>query len=228
MELAMPGRCAGSKVPVSFTLKYAAPETVQAFLRGRETVVADTAVDVFAFGIMCFELLTRRQYYPKEVSGQEVGEMLSGSRRLPHESMDDATARRLGVLGSCALPAVVCVVLVHARPAPSHALPAFRGHCLSNPRTRSRGCARHACRGGGMSRSSTLHDTCSHWQHACLCGGREGLPRRSMEVPSQRCVCVCRIVLKMLDRSPDMRTSISDLLRTCSRMFQTGEHTIGV
>lgn len=95
---------AGSKVPVSFTLKYAAPETVQAFTRGREAVVADTAVDMFAFGIMCFELLTRRPYYPKECSGQEVGEMLSGSRRLPHESMDDATARRLGVLRSCAPP----------------------------------------------------------------------------------------------------------------------------
>ena len=37
---------------------------------------------------------------------------------------------------------------------------------------------------------------------------------------------VCRIVLKMLERSPDMRTSISDLLRTCSRMFQTGEQTV--
>ena len=69
---------AGSKVPISFTLRYAAPETVAAFQRGKSTSNADTAVDVFAFGIMCYELLTRAPYYPSGVNGQEVGEMLAG------------------------------------------------------------------------------------------------------------------------------------------------------
>jgi serine/threonine protein kinase len=89
-------------VPISFTLRYAAPETVAAFQQGRSTSIADTAVDVFAFGIMCYELLTRAPYYPSGVNGQEVGEMLAGNKLLPHETMSETNSRRLGVLRECA------------------------------------------------------------------------------------------------------------------------------
>jgi hypothetical protein len=93
-------------VPVSFTLRYAAPETVAAFQQGKHSVIADSAVDVFAFGIMCYELLTRSAYYPSGVSGQAVGEMLAGNKKLPHEVMSETTAKKLGILKECALPAV--------------------------------------------------------------------------------------------------------------------------
>lgn len=89
-------------MPISFTLRYAAPETVAAFQRGKSQCSADTAVDVFAFGIMCYELLTRAPYYLDGVNGQEVGEMLAGNKQLPHETMSETNSKRLGVLRGCA------------------------------------------------------------------------------------------------------------------------------
>jgi hypothetical protein len=75
---------------------------VHAFTRGKGTVIASTSVDVFAFGIMCFELLTRRPFYKKGLAGKEVGEMLAGLKRLPHEDMAPDTERKLGTLKKCA------------------------------------------------------------------------------------------------------------------------------
>ena len=48
---------------MSFTVKYAAPETIKAFRRGDETVKVHPAVDVWAFGVICFELLTNQKFY---------------------------------------------------------------------------------------------------------------------------------------------------------------------
>jgi hypothetical protein len=94
---------AGKEAGLSFSLLYAAPETVHAFTSGLKVVVADTAVDVFAFGIMCFELLTRRPYYSKGLTGSEVGDMLAGSQRLPHERLSPGAERQLGTLKTFAL-----------------------------------------------------------------------------------------------------------------------------
>ena len=93
---------AGSEVGLSFALPYAAPETVLAFTQGRSTVCAATCVDTFAFGIMCFELLARRPYYSKGLSGQQVGEMLAGLQPLPHERLSADTEEKLGALKQCA------------------------------------------------------------------------------------------------------------------------------
>lgn len=98
----MPAPRADSEVGLSFSLLYAAPETVHAFTQGRSTVCADASVDAFAFGIMCFELLTRRPFYGKGLSGREVGEMLAGLKPLPHEQMSHETEQKLGTLKQCA------------------------------------------------------------------------------------------------------------------------------
>jgi hypothetical protein len=95
-------RGAGKEAGLSFSLLYAAPETVAAFIAGRRDVVADTAVDTFAFGIMCFELLTRAPFYPEGLRGSDVGDMLAGRRPLPHESMAPEVERKLGTLKQCA------------------------------------------------------------------------------------------------------------------------------
>ena len=52
---------AGEVAPLSLTMAYAAPETVEAYVRGEKTVVADSAVDVWAVGVMAFELYTHRR-----------------------------------------------------------------------------------------------------------------------------------------------------------------------
>ena len=93
---------AGKTVGLSFSLLYAAPETVAAFVNGKRAVVADSAVDTFAFGIMCYELLTRTPFYPKGLSGADVGDMLAGRREMPHETMSVDTERKLGTLKRCA------------------------------------------------------------------------------------------------------------------------------
>ena len=98
------GLSAGEEVGLSFSLLYAAPETVAAFTSGKRAVFADTAVDTFAFGVMCFELLTRKPFYPKGLSGSDVGEMLAGLQPMPHEELSAEADRQLGALKRCALP----------------------------------------------------------------------------------------------------------------------------
>lgn len=94
---------AGEDVGLSFSLLYAAPETVAAFTGGKASVVADTAVDIFAFGIICYEVLTRQPYYMKGLTGSDVGDMLAGLQPLPHEQMLPTTERALGSLKRYAL-----------------------------------------------------------------------------------------------------------------------------
>lgn len=51
-------RCAvvatGVETELAFTVKYAAPETIQAFMRKEKNEVADAAVDVWALGVRNF------------------------------------------------------------------------------------------------------------------------------------------------------------------------------
>ena len=49
----------GVEAPMSYSLAYAAPETIEAAERKDRTVVADPAVDVWALGVMAYELFTR-------------------------------------------------------------------------------------------------------------------------------------------------------------------------
>lgn len=44
----------GVETELAFTVKYAAPETIQAFMRKEKNEVADAAVDVWALGVRNF------------------------------------------------------------------------------------------------------------------------------------------------------------------------------
>ena len=70
---------------MSFTVKYAAPETIRAFRRGEETVTAHPAVDVWAFGMMCFELLTHQPFYDVGTTADDVLDVLDSSSLLISE-----------------------------------------------------------------------------------------------------------------------------------------------
>ena len=48
----------GDSVALAFTLTYAAPEVVRAFVTQQRSVEASPAVDAWALGVMAFELLT--------------------------------------------------------------------------------------------------------------------------------------------------------------------------
>lgn len=97
--------CAGWEMPLSFTLWYAAPETITTFKSRTQMCTADHSVDLFAFGIICYELLTGMPYYPTGVTTSGAGAMLTGRALLPHESLsiEEGTAK-LGTLRGYALP----------------------------------------------------------------------------------------------------------------------------
>ena len=77
--------CAGEVADMSFTVKYAAPETIRAFRRGAETVKAHPSVDVWAFGMICFELLTHKPFYDIGTTADDVMDVLDSSSLLSSE-----------------------------------------------------------------------------------------------------------------------------------------------
>lgn len=50
--------CAGITARLTLSLKYAAPETITALEAGCHTIHVDAAVDIWAIGVIAFELLT--------------------------------------------------------------------------------------------------------------------------------------------------------------------------
>jgi eukaryotic-like serine/threonine-protein kinase len=62
----------GEPAPVNFTLAYGAPETVRAFVGKAGAVTADPAVDVWALGVMAWELLTGTMAFTMYRGKEEV------------------------------------------------------------------------------------------------------------------------------------------------------------
>jgi serine/threonine protein kinase len=84
---------AGSQVKLIFSLQYAPPEFVRAVQARAESVVAAGAVDVWALGVIAFELLAGTPVFPPGTPAKAMVETLEGKRPLPWE--EDAAARRL-------------------------------------------------------------------------------------------------------------------------------------
>lgn len=87
--------CAGARTGLSFSLNYAAPETVAAHESGARTIVADAAADVWALGVLAYELLAQRRVFPVTTSAQAVRDALSGRAPLPWETREPAALRTL-------------------------------------------------------------------------------------------------------------------------------------
>ena len=48
----------GEHCDIHYTLMYAAPEVVQAVERGENSIILETSMDMFSFGVLAFEVLT--------------------------------------------------------------------------------------------------------------------------------------------------------------------------
>lgn len=57
---------------LSFSLQYAPPEAVRAYVDGHKTIDSSPAADIWAFGVVAFELLTARRTFPPRTPAAEV------------------------------------------------------------------------------------------------------------------------------------------------------------
>ena len=77
---------AGDTVPLTYSPLYAPPEVAQADERGDRTIVADAAADMWALGVMAFELLTHQPvFHPWSTPRETVWAQLCGRAALPWE-----------------------------------------------------------------------------------------------------------------------------------------------
>jgi serine/threonine protein kinase len=83
-----------------FSLPYAPPEVAAAAARNQKEIKVDAAVDVWALGIIAFELLTRqRVFVPFETPAGAIMEHLLGKAPLPWQGPEkDTLLSKLRVL----------------------------------------------------------------------------------------------------------------------------------
>lgn len=78
-------RDAGTQPGLSYSLQYAPPEIVAAVETGESTVLADSAADMWALGVIAYELLTRSRTFSRSLSRHEIRDQIAGRAPLPWE-----------------------------------------------------------------------------------------------------------------------------------------------
>lgn len=82
------GLRAGTTCPLSFSLLYSPPESIFAVENGQKTTVADPAADMWALGVISYELLTARRVFPRSLTAEEVRDQITGRAPLPWETSE--------------------------------------------------------------------------------------------------------------------------------------------
>ena len=90
---------AGASVPITFSPAYAPPEVALALESKNGVITAHGAADIWALGIMAFELLTNEPVFPPFVSTREtIWAQLCGREVLPWEDGAGQQADKLSQL----------------------------------------------------------------------------------------------------------------------------------
>lgn len=76
---------AGVATPLTLSLRYAAPEAVRAWRAGEHTIVSDAAADMWALGVMAYELLLGQPAFPRGTPLETVRAQICGAAALPWE-----------------------------------------------------------------------------------------------------------------------------------------------
>jgi serine/threonine protein kinase len=100
---------AGSDADIVFSLRYAAPELIMAMEAGNHTIKACAAVDVWALGVIAFELLTGVRTFPVSVTKREVCDCLMGRKPLPWEEGSPGAAERVRQMGNLQRSVLSCL-----------------------------------------------------------------------------------------------------------------------
>ena len=77
---------AGVATPLALSVKYAAPEAVRAWRAGERSIVSDAAADMWALGVVAYELLLGRPAFPRGTPLEAVRAQICGAAPLPWES----------------------------------------------------------------------------------------------------------------------------------------------
>lgn len=97
--------CAGVNVGLTFSLRYASPELAAAQERGATTTCSHASADIWALGVVAWELAARRRAFPSAASAADIRAALAGKApargggqrlRLPWEERGGGDA--LGML----------------------------------------------------------------------------------------------------------------------------------
>lgn len=83
----------GQAADVSYALRYTSPEIPAADLAGEATIAADPSMDMFALGILAFEVMTGKRFYGEDTSDSDVLLMLMGHKQLPSEGEGSVLAQ---------------------------------------------------------------------------------------------------------------------------------------
>lgn len=70
---------------LSFSPRYAAPETLRAYEEREGEVLVDSAVDMWALGVMAYELLTDAPAFDASCGQQDIIDRVVGRKALPWE-----------------------------------------------------------------------------------------------------------------------------------------------
>ena len=102
--------CAGTTAPLTYSPSYAPPEVALAMEAGIRTITARPAVDLWALGIMAFEMLTHKAVFPPLVTTKEaIWAQLTGRGRLPWEQGAPRPAESAKKLRGLRRPILQCL-----------------------------------------------------------------------------------------------------------------------
>ena len=97
---------AGSTANLVYSLAYAPPEVVAASAAGERSITAAASADMWAIGVIAYELLSGQPAFPPGTSQSAIADALVGKRKLPWEA---ASSRQLRMLLKLKGPVLQCL-----------------------------------------------------------------------------------------------------------------------
>lgn len=100
--------------PLAFSLTYTSPETVTALEAGQATVHVQASVDIWALGVIAFELLSGERAFPQPVfpseeTKQAIQDAIAGRSPLPWEGESVDATERLAKLRGMRRSVLACL-----------------------------------------------------------------------------------------------------------------------
>jgi serine/threonine protein kinase len=91
------------------SLAYSPPEVVHLVQNGDSKMTAEKAVDMWALGVIAFELLTKTRVFPSSTSQDQAMRILCGLEPLPWEEGAEGAEEKLQMLKGLKNPVLKCL-----------------------------------------------------------------------------------------------------------------------